>query len=69
MEELHANGSWLTGTDHDGKSLESLVTLLRNRLTFIFHEISDEASWYTPCSRYSTAEVSRYRGSIVSRAC
>ena len=32
---------------HDGKSLESLVTLLRNRLTFIFHEISDEAQVYT----------------------
>ena len=32
---------------HDGKSLESLVTLLRNRLTFIFHEIGDEALVYT----------------------
>ena len=30
-----------------GKSLESLVTLLRNRLAFIFHEISDEALVYT----------------------
>ena len=30
-----------------GKSLETLVTLLRNRLTFIFHEISDEALVYT----------------------
>ena len=32
---------------HNGKPLESLVTLLRNRLTFIFHEISDEALVYT----------------------
>ena len=31
----------------DGKSLEALVTLLRNRLTFIFHEISNEALVYT----------------------
>ena len=32
---------------HNGKPLESLVILLRNRLTFIFHEISDEALVYT----------------------
>lgn len=32
---------------HDDQPLESLVTLLRNRLTFIFHEISDEALVYT----------------------
>ena len=32
---------------HNGQPFESLVTLLRNRLTFIFHEISDEALVYT----------------------
>ena len=32
---------------HNGKPLESLVTLLMNRLTFIFHEIGDEALVYT----------------------
>ena len=32
---------------HNDQPLESLVTLLRNRLTFIFHEISDEALVYT----------------------
>ena len=32
---------------HNGKPLESLVTLLLNRLTFIFHEIGDEALVYT----------------------
>ena len=44
----------------DGKSLESLVTLLRNRLTFIFHEISDEAVVY------SVFEVLNSRGLQVS---
>ena len=34
---------WLTGSE----SLVSLVTLLKNRLTFIFHEIADEALVYT----------------------
>ena len=30
-----------------GKSLEDLVSLLKNRLTFVFHEIGDEALVYT----------------------
>ena len=34
---------WLNGSE----SLVSLVTLLKNRLTFIFHEIADEALVYT----------------------
>jgi len=31
----------------DGNSLEDLVDLLKNRLTFVFHEIGDEAVVYT----------------------
>lgn len=31
----------------DGNSLEDLVSLLKNRLTFVFHEIGDEAVVYT----------------------
>ena len=44
----------------DNKPLESLVTLLRNRLTFIFHEISDEGLVY------SVFEVLNSRGLAVS---
>ena len=44
----------------DNKPLETLVTLLRNRLTFIFHEISDEGLVYT------VFEVLNSRGLAVS---
>ena len=44
----------------NGRSLESLVTLLRNRLSFIFHEISDEGLVY------SVFEVLNSRGLEVS---
>ena len=44
----------------DNRPLESLVTLLRNRLTFIFHEIADESLVYT------VFEVLNSRGLAVS---
>ena len=45
---------------NNNNPLESLVTLLRNRLTFVFHEISDEALVYT------VFEVLNSRGLAVS---
>ena len=44
----------------DGNSLEDLVSLLKNRLTFVFHEIGDEAIVYT------VFEVLNSRGLAVS---
>ncbi|MBT9141421.1 MAG: hypothetical protein DDT30_02013 [Dehalococcoidia bacterium] len=44
----------------NGKSLEDLVSLLKNRLTFVFHEIGDEAIVYT------VFEVLNSRGLAVS---
>jgi hypothetical protein len=44
----------------DGNSLEDLVSLLKNRLTFVFHEIGDEALVYT------VFEVLNSRGLAVS---
>ena len=38
---------FVTEWQSNGEPLEALVTLLRNRLTFIFHVISDEAVVYT----------------------
>lgn len=35
------------GWQQEGKPLADLVTLLKNRLTFVFHEIGDEALVYT----------------------
>jgi hypothetical protein len=45
----------------EGNSLEDLVSLLKNRLTFLFHEIGDEALVYT------VFEVLNTRGLAVSR--
>lgn len=44
----------------DGNSLEDLVSLLKNRLTFVFHDIGDEALVYT------VFEVLNSRGLAVS---
>ncbi len=49
-------GDWQS----DGNSLEELVSLLKNRLTFVFHEIGDEALVY------SVFEVFNSRGLDVS---
>ena len=38
---------FVAGWQVDGNSLEDLVNLLKNRLTFVFHEIGDEALVYT----------------------
>ena len=47
---------WQSG----GNSLEDLVSLLKNRLTFVFHDIGDEALVYT------VFEVLNSRGLAVS---
>ncbi|MDD2770213.1 MAG: DUF262 domain-containing HNH endonuclease family protein [Methylococcus sp.] len=39
----HFVSSWM----ESGKTLAELVTLLKNKLTFIFHELSDEGTVYT----------------------
>ena len=38
---------FVLGWQQEGKPLADLVTLLKNRLTFVFHEIGDEALVYT----------------------
>ena len=57
-------GSWKDG----GKSLEDLVSLLKNRLKFILYEIGDKSLVYL-FSRSSIAVALRFRGLTALRAC
>lgn len=52
----------------DGETLADLVRHLRNKLTFILHEIDDESLVYTVL-KYSIAKDLTYRGLKDSRAC